>query len=134
MTTQKPNIEKGWQEMQYIRVWVFFLRMFISFLLVFKKGPNLESAKNKRCSLTITGTSDKKDLHHLQNPSQWCICLWIFSNCSLSSKCNNPYINWQGISSPEFDTHSLPCTSCSFMLEIKCLCSTFALFSSWRIL
>lgn len=97
--------------------------MSIFFHLVFKKGSHLESAKNKRCSLTITGTSDKKDLHHLQNPSRWQICLWIFSNCSLSSKCNNPYINWPGINRQNFNTHGLPCTSCFFMLETKCLCT-----------
>lgn len=48
----------------------FSLRMSISFHFVFTKDPNLESAKNKSCSLTITGTSDKIDHHHLQNPSQ----------------------------------------------------------------
>lgn len=67
-TTQKTYTEKELQEIEYIRV--FFLRMSISLHLVFKKGPDLESGKNKRCSLTITGTSDKKDHHHLQNPSQ----------------------------------------------------------------
>lgn len=68
-TTQKTYTEKELQEIEYIRV--FFLRMSISLHLVCKKGPDLESGKNKRCNLTITGTSDKKDHHHhLQNPSQ----------------------------------------------------------------
>lgn len=54
------------QETQYIKG--FFQRMLNSFHSGFKKHPHSEPAKNERCSLTITDTSDKKYPQHLQKP------------------------------------------------------------------